>query len=221
MTEETIKTDGERRGAKGGFDPFAMMEAGRPASNPLEAWISLFPTSPLFGVRWAMADMMRAGGAVDFGGRESDRPSAAREAATLSMKGARPPEAAAKPKPSAAQAVAPRSATVDPAPAVKPTPAAKPAPAAKAGQSGDAAPKKPSNLLTAPPARIDDLKRIKGVGPRLETRLNELGIYAYAQLAAFGEAEFAWLDDHIAKLFRGRGLKDGWAEQARALDAER
>ncbi len=40
----------------------------------------------------------------------------------------------------------------------------------------------------------DDLKRIKGVGPKLEALLHSLGIYHFDQIAAWGPAEVAWVD---------------------------
>ncbi|MEJ2575689.1 MAG: hypothetical protein P8106_03120 [Gammaproteobacteria bacterium] len=65
----------------------------------------------------------------------------------------------------------------------------------------------------------DDLQRIKGVGPRIATLLNELGIYQYRQLAALTPEAIADID---AKLrFRGRIERERWVEQARALLAER
>lgn len=218
------KNDSAQGGAKhhsvGGdavFNPMAMMEAGRPASTPIEAWISLFPTSPLFGVRWAMWDLMRAGAAHEADARTDSRPSAAREAEALAMPEARAAGVGPKRKDNDKSAT-PKAADVKSA--SDKAPKAKAAAAAKAEAPRNAAPAKPENLFTAPPRRVDDLKSIKGVGPRLETRLNELGIYNYAQIAAFTPENFAWLDDHVAALFRGRGLRDGWADQAAALAEE-
>jgi len=63
---------------------------------------------------------------------------------------------------------------------------------------------------------VDDLKQIKGVGPKLETMLNDLGIYRFDQIAAFSEANLAWVDDKLT-VFKGRPLRDDWVAQARAL----
>ncbi|MCG7506696.1 NADH-ubiquinone dehydrogenase [Mesorhizobium retamae] len=67
------------------------------------------------------------------------------------------------------------------------------------------------------PANPDDLKVITGVGPKLEKVLNDLGIWSYAQIAAWTPAEVAWVDDYLG--FKGRVERDGWLKQAAALAA--
>jgi NADH-quinone oxidoreductase subunit J len=62
----------------------------------------------------------------------------------------------------------------------------------------------------------DDLKRIKGIGPKLERLLNENAITTFAQIAALDEAEVEALDEQLHE-FRGRIRRDGWLEQAREL----
>lgn len=74
----------------------------------------------------------------------------------------------------------------------------------------------PEGLLAKAPAVIDDLKLIKGVGPKLEAELNGLGIYTFAQIAAMTETHLIWLDDQISSV-RGRPMRDDWAGQAKAL----
>ena len=69
----------------------------------------------------------------------------------------------------------------------------------------------------AKPKAVDDLKKIGGVGPKLEKVLNGLGVWTYAQIAAWAPEEIAWVDDYLA--FKGRIERDGWIEQARALAA--
>jgi NADH-quinone oxidoreductase subunit E len=69
------------------------------------------------------------------------------------------------------------------------------------------------------PSAPDDLKAISGIGPKLEKVLNDLGVWTYAQIAAWGKPEIAWVDDYLA--FRGRIERDGWIEQARSLSAVR
>ena len=61
----------------------------------------------------------------------------------------------------------------------------------------------------------DDLKQIKGVGPKLETALNGLGIVHYDQVADWSAAEAAWVDDRLS--FKGRIARGGWIDQAKAL----
>ena len=48
--------------------------------------------------------------------------------------------------------------------------------------------------LHEPLGEADDLKKISGVGPKLEAMLNELGIYHYSQIAAFSPENVAWVD---------------------------
>lgn len=69
----------------------------------------------------------------------------------------------------------------------------------------------------AKPKAADDLKKIGGVGPKLEKVLNGLGVWTYAQIAGWSPAEVAWVDDYLA--FKGRIERDGWLEQARMLAA--
>ncbi len=65
------------------------------------------------------------------------------------------------------------------------------------------------------PAKPDDLKLISGVGPKLESVLNGLGIYTYKQIAAWKKAECDWVDNHLN--FKGRIGRDEWVKQAKAL----
>ncbi|EAR52814.1 NADH:ubiquinone oxidoreductase 41 kD complex I subunit [Oceanicola granulosus HTCC2516] len=72
-------------------------------------------------------------------------------------------------------------------------------------------------LLEAPRGgQADDLKRIRGIGPKLERVLNEMGIYHFDQIAGWGPRELAWVDDNLQG-FRGRASRDRWVEQARAI----
>ena len=65
------------------------------------------------------------------------------------------------------------------------------------------------------PARPDDLKLISGVGPKIETMLNGLGIWTFAQIASWSEVERSWVDGYLR--FRGRTERDDWVRQADAL----
>ena len=62
----------------------------------------------------------------------------------------------------------------------------------------------------------DDLSRIKGLGPKLRTRLAELGVTRFDQIAAWSEADLAAIDAQLGT-FAGRPAKDNWIEQARLL----
>ena len=71
------------------------------------------------------------------------------------------------------------------------------------------------DMLTGPVGTADDLKQISGVGPVLEGKLNELGVYHFWQIARWSPAEVAWVDDAIS--FKGRITRDDWITQASKL----
>jgi len=78
---------------------------------------------------------------------------------------------------------------------------------------------RPETLLSAPEADHpkDDLKRIKGIGVKIEALLNEIGVYYFEQIAAWTEKEAAWIDHKVS--FPGRALRDDWIGQAKLLAA--
>ena len=55
----------------------------------------------------------------------------------------------------------------------------------------------------------DDLKEIKGIGPKLEKRLKEMGITSFYQIAKFQSHDIEKLADTLGA-FRGRIERDGW-----------
>jgi predicted flap endonuclease-1-like 5' DNA nuclease len=74
-------------------------------------------------------------------------------------------------------------------------------------------------VTDAPAAAIssgDDLKKIKGIGPKLEKLLNSLGVTTYAQIGAWDEAEIDRIDAQLGT-FQGRIRRDDWPAQARFL----
>ena len=75
---------------------------------------------------------------------------------------------------------------------------------------------RPEALSGARDGGADDLKMIKGVGPKLEIMLNELGFYHFDQIAGWSAAEVTWVNDNLAG-FNGRVSRDNWVEQARKL----
>lgn len=114
-----------------------------------------------------------------------------------------------------------KAATAKPA-AKKAAPKAEDKPAAKEATSKKAAPAKSETksaamFLDKPNGDADDLKKISGVGPVLEKKLNELGIYHFSQIAAFSAEEIANVDDKLN--FKGRIERDDWLTQAKELDA--
>lgn len=71
--------------------------------------------------------------------------------------------------------------------------------------------------LSAPRAGgADDLKKIKGVGPKLEQLLHSLGFYHFDQIAGWTRDEVAWVDANL-KGFKGRVSRDNWVDQATTL----
>ena len=64
----------------------------------------------------------------------------------------------------------------------------------------------------------DDLKKLKGVGPKLEAQLHALGVYYFDQIAGWSDSEADWADVQIKG--RGRIRRDDWVGQARALERD-
>jgi predicted flap endonuclease-1-like 5' DNA nuclease len=62
----------------------------------------------------------------------------------------------------------------------------------------------------------DDLTRIKGVGPYIEEKLNEIGIYNYDQIRKLKESDIRIITDLI-DFFPGRIERDDWVGQAEML----
>lgn len=92
--------------------------------------------------------------------------------------------------------------------------------AAKSKAKADAATgSKPSNLLTeARGGKADDLKKISGVGPKLEGLLHENGVFHFDQIFGWGAEEIAYMDDKLS--FKGRIERDDWVAQATQFAAE-
>ena len=70
-------------------------------------------------------------------------------------------------------------------------------------------------FLDAPNGEPDDLKKILGIGPVLEEKLNEMGIYHYSQIAEFSDTDVANINTHLN--FPGRIERDEWIPQAKEL----
>ena len=97
-------------------------------------------------------------------------------------------------------------------------PAAKKKAAPKAAAKEEASEGELPVLFTAPDAPADDLKKISGVGPVLEKKLNALGITTYAQVAGFSAEDIARVDEALS--FKGRIDRDNWIDQAKELAAK-
>ncbi|MEO0767732.1 MAG: NADH-quinone oxidoreductase subunit NuoE [Pseudomonadota bacterium] len=75
---------------------------------------------------------------------------------------------------------------------------------------------RPQALEAARDGKADDLKLIKGVGPKLEKLLNRLGFYHFDQVAGWTADEVAWVDQNLEG-FKGRVSRDNWVDQAKIL----
>lgn len=87
-----------------------------------------------------------------------------------------------------------------------------------AAATGDVAEVKPGTLSAPRKVGADDLKRISGVGPKLEGVLNELGFYHFDQVARWTSEEIQWVDNRLK--FKGRIVRDDWVSQAKAFSEE-
>jgi len=115
-----------------------------------------------------------------------------------------------EPRPGAARPADETGSTVQEAPA-KPAGRPEVEPAARPVS-------RPAALDAARQGGPDDLKLIKGVGPKLEALLHSLGFFHYDQIAAWTESELAWVDENLEG-FKGRASRDEWVAQARVLAA--
>lgn len=75
---------------------------------------------------------------------------------------------------------------------------------------------RPEALAAPREGGADNLKEIKGVGPKMEGLLHSLGFYHFDQIANWSADEVAWVDANLQG-FRGRVSRDNWVEQAKLL----
>ena len=173
-----------------------------------------------------------AGAAINAGGNDYDGvPTPAEDAVAkvIAAHAAKVAEKAEAPAPAPAakkeETPAPKTEKPKKAPAAKKkaapakpekgAPAAAPEPASEAAAAVEE--KAPETLKEARGGKPDDLKKLKGVGPKLEATLHELGFFHFDQVAAWGPEEVAWVDSRLK--FKGRIERDGWIEQAKTLAA--
>ena len=69
------------------------------------------------------------------------------------------------------------------------------------------------------PDEVDDLKKISGVGPGIEEKLNGFGVYTFDQVAEWDASNIATFDKLLS--FKGRIERDGWIQQAKDLAANK
>jgi len=102
----------------------------------------------------------------------------------------------------------------------KPKAEKKPAKAEKVVLSAEDTDKAKAEIIkkigTVKEGEKDDLKKISGVGPVLEKKLNEIGIFTFAQVGKMTKAEYDLMDS-ITTSFPGRAERDDWAGQAKEL----
>lgn len=78
---------------------------------------------------------------------------------------------------------------------------------------------RPSPLDGPRQGRKDNLKLIKGIGPKIESTLNEMGIYHFDQIAAWDRKTIDWADENLS--FKGRIDREEWVQQAIQLTASK
>ncbi|HKL55790.1 MAG: NADH-quinone oxidoreductase subunit E [Roseovarius sp.] len=93
-------------------------------------------------------------------------------------------------------------------------PTRKPAKVANGDEQGQGS--KPQMMDAPRESGADDLKMIKGVGPKLEQLLHRLGVFHFDQVAKWSEDEVQWVDQNLEG-FKGRVTRDDWVEQAKLL----
>ncbi len=73
----------------------------------------------------------------------------------------------------------------------------------------------PKGLDAPRDGKKDDLVRIKGIGLKIEKKLNSLGIYHYDQIANWTQEEINWVNKFLH--FSGRIEREDWIGQAKKL----
>lgn len=163
-----------------------------------------------------------AGAAINTGGNDYDGVPTPAEDAVARVRDAFAAQAEKKadaPAPAEKKAEAPAAKKEAPksAPAEKKSAPSKPKDTAAAAEAPAIEEKAPETLDGPRGGKPDDLKKLKGVGPKLEATLHELGFYHFGQVANWGPAEVAWVDSRLK--FKGRIERDGWIDQAKVLAA--
>ena len=69
--------------------------------------------------------------------------------------------------------------------------------------------------IEAPRGEADDLKRITGITPKIEQRLNDAGVYHFWQLADLTPDYVESLDRQLK--LKGQIAKEDWVAQAKKL----
>ena len=187
---------------------FAMAEEGQTSLTEIDDdTTGVLPVPHIVDGNLA-ASRVFAGAALNTGGNDFDGVPTPAEEAVAKVK--------------SAFAAKQSGANADGQPAPKPaktnaTSKPKPAAASKANTASAVEEKEPEVLKQARDGKPDDLKKLKGVGPKLEAMLNELGFFHFDQVASWRAEEVAWVDSRLK--FKGRIERDGWIDQAKQLAA--
>ena len=127
---------------------------------------------------------------------------------------------AAADKQDAAAAAAASAASPGPTSAIANADTTAAAPLGTDAETGDGVPMREAlQKVPAQPSGGDDLKRIKGVGPKLVTILHEQGVTSFTQIADWSDADIDRIDAQLGR-FQGRIRRDNWVEQAKLLQAD-
>ena len=100
-----------------------------------------------------------------------------------------------------------------------------------ADQSSETAPSEPAPVVepatspgpeaapeAAASAEMNDLKVINGVGPAIERKLNEAGIFSYRQIAGWNEQDIDRVEATVLSgRFAGKIRREDWVGQAKSL----
>ncbi|WP_316359941.1 hypothetical protein [Devosia sp.] len=126
-----------------------------------------------------------------------------------------------KPRSSAARLAARVEEPLPPAPNAAPAPspvmAAQP-PVRRAAKATSSGPR-PATLSEPRNGQADNLKQIKGIGPKIEASLYAMGIFHIDQIAGWNKANVDWVDAQLS--FKGRIRRERWVEQALELGITR
>lgn len=76
-------------------------------------------------------------------------------------------------------------------------------------------PDKPERLSAPRDGDADNLKRVKGIGPANEKKLNAFGVYHFDQIANWSAGQAEWIGKELS--FPGRIEREEWIEQAKVL----
>ncbi|HEV7321833.1 MAG TPA: NADH:ubiquinone oxidoreductase [Ensifer sp.] len=208
------REEGQMKGQAEAGIPFARPLGGDPADPfGMGEWMKNLPQVPLHPLMVHPAAAVAAATAIGFGftshvagvmlGAMQGAVEAAQKRAEPVARGLS--EVAG----TASQAAAAEAETV-----VKPSASAKRASARPAGKK--VATEKTAKVRAAAKTPVaDDLKRISGIGPKLEQVLNAKGIRGFADIAAWSATDIARFDDELG--FGGRIGRDDWVGQAKAL----